>query len=76
MGIAGLGIAVVYLLVLLAGGVGALWVLVWLFGEAPGEGARSGREAVGGSRRAERDGAGGAPSASVGLERSEEDAAA
>ena len=74
MGIAGLGIAVVYLLVLLAGAVGALWVLVWLFGEAPGEGARTGR-AVGGSRRAERVGAGGTPSASVGPERSEDAAA-
>ena len=41
LGIAALGIAIVYLLVLVAGAVGALWVLVWLFGEAPGEGART-----------------------------------
>ena len=76
MGIAGLGIAIVYLLILVAGAVGALCVMVWLFGEAPGEGTRTGREAVGGSPGADRVGAGGTPSASVGPERSEEDAAA
>ena len=75
MGIAGLGIAVVYLLVLLAVAVGALWVLVWLFGEAPGEGTRTGRETIGGSPSADRFGARGAPSASVGPERSEDEAA-
>ncbi len=75
LGIAGLGIAVVYLIVLLAGAVGALWVLVWLFGEAPGEGTRTGREAVGGSPCADRFGAGRPPSASVGPDRSEDEAA-
>ena len=75
MGIAGLGIAVVYLLVLLAGAVGALWVLVWLFGEAPGERTRTGREAVEGSPGADRFGAGATPWASVGPERSEDEAA-
>jgi hypothetical protein len=62
LGIAALGIAIVYLLVLTAVGVGALWVLVWLFGEAPGEGARTGRETTGGSRSADRFGAGSTPS--------------
>ena len=76
MGIAGLGFAIIYLLVLLAVAVGALWVLVWLFGKAPGEGTRTGREAVGGSPGADRVGAGGTPSASVGPDRSEEDRAA
>ena len=75
MGIAGLGIAVVYLLVLLAVAVGALWVLVWLFGEAPDEGTRTRREAIGGSPSADRFGAGAAPSASVEPERSEDEAA-
>ncbi len=75
MGIAGLGIAIVYLLVLLAGAVGALWVLVWLFGEAPGEGAGTGRETVGSSPSADRSGAEGTPSASVGPGRPEDEAA-
>ena len=66
MGIAALGIAVVYLIILLAVAVGALWVLIWLFGEAPGEATRTGREAVGCSPGADRFGAGEAPSASVG----------
>jgi hypothetical protein len=76
MGIAGLGIAIVYLLILVAGAVGALWVLVWLFGEAPEEGTRAGHhEAVGGMRSADRFGAGGSPPASARPERSEDEAA-
>ena len=75
MGIAGLGIAVVYLLILVAGALGALLVLVWLFGEAPGEGTRIGHETTGGSPSADRFGAGEASSASVGPERSEDEAA-
>jgi hypothetical protein len=75
MGIAALGIAVGYLLVLLAVGVGALWVVVLLFGEAPGEGTRTGRETTGGSRSADRSGAGSTPSASVGPDRLEDRAA-
>jgi hypothetical protein len=75
MGIAALGIAVVYLIILLAVAVGALWVLIWLFGEAPGEATRTGREAVGGSSSADRFGAGEAPSASVGPGHSENTAA-
>ena len=75
MGIAGLGIAVVYLLILLAGAVGALWVLVWLFGEAPGEGARTGHETAGSSRSADRFGAQGPPSAPAGPDSSKDRAA-
>ena len=36
MSIAALGIAVVYLLLLLTGAIAALLVLVWLFRDAPG----------------------------------------
>jgi hypothetical protein len=75
MGIAGLGIAIVYLLILVAVAVGALLVVVWLFGEAPGEGTRTGRETMGGSPSTDRVGAGEAPSASVGPDRSEDEAA-
>jgi hypothetical protein len=75
LGIATLGIAMVYLLVLVALAVGALWVLVWLFGEAPGEGARTGHETVEGSRSTDRFGAGSMPPASVGPERSKDRAA-
>ena len=75
-GIVALGIAVVYLLVLVAVGVGALWGMVWLFGEAPGECARTGLETVGSSSRsADRFGAGAAPSAPVGPVRSKDRAA-
>ena len=73
MGIAALGIAIVYLLVLVA--VGALWVLVWLFGEAPGEGARTGHDTVERLRSTDRSGAGRVPPASVGPERSGDEAA-
>ena len=75
MEIAALGIAIVYLLAVAAGAIGALLVVVWLFGEAPGEGTRTGCEAVGGLRSADRLGAESAPSASVGLERAEDEAA-
>jgi hypothetical protein len=36
LSIAALGIAVAYLLILLAGAIGALFILIWLFGETPG----------------------------------------
>jgi len=75
LGIAALGIAIVYLLILVVGAVGALWVLVWLFGEAPGEGARTGREPVGSLRSADHFGAEGSPSALVGPDRSKDRAA-
>lgn len=76
LGIAALGIAMVYLLVLVAVAVGALLVLVWLFGDAPGGGTGTGREeAVGEPWGADRFGAGGTPSASIGPDRSEDRAA-
>lgn len=36
MSIAALGIAVAYLLILVAGAIGALFIMIWLFGETPG----------------------------------------
>ncbi len=75
MGIAALGIALAYLLAVAAGAVGALLVLVRLFGEAPGGGARTGHEPVGGLRGTDRFGAGSTHSASVGRGRSEDEAA-
>ena len=35
MSIAALGIAVAYLLILVAGAIGALLTMIWLFGETP-----------------------------------------
>ena len=35
MSIAALGIAVAYLLILVAGAIGALFTMIWLFGETP-----------------------------------------
>ncbi len=46
MSIAALGIAVAYLLILVAGAIGALFIMIWLFGEAPGGTASTGRETV------------------------------
>ena len=46
MSIAALGIAVAYLLILLAGAIGALFVIIWLFGETPGETTNTGRETL------------------------------
>ena len=75
MDIAALGIAMVYLLAVVAGFVGALLALVRLFGEAPDDGPRTGRETVEGLRSADRSGAASVPPASVGPERSEDEAA-
>lgn len=50
MSIATLGIAVVYLLIVVAGAVGALLVLIWLFGETSEVTARTGHEATKSSR--------------------------
>ena len=38
--------AVAYLLIIVAGGIGALVVTIWLFGETPGGTTRTGRETV------------------------------
>ena len=35
--LAALGLAIFYLAVVAAGACSALWILLWLFGEAPGE---------------------------------------
>ena len=50
--ISALGMAVAYLLVLLAGALGVLWVLVWLFRDTPGALGGTGREGLDGSRSA------------------------
>ncbi len=46
MSIAALGIAVAYLLILVAGAIGALFVMIWLFGETPDGTTSTGRETV------------------------------
>ena len=75
MEIAVLGIAMVYLLAIAAGSIGALLVLVWLFGEAPDESKGNGRETVGVSPSTERFGAVSTTAASGSPERSEGKAA-
>lgn len=71
LGIAALGIAMVYLLAVAAGFIGALLALVWLFGEAPDEGTRT----VERTRNTDRFGTASVPPASVGSEHSEDEAA-
>ena len=74
--IAALGIALGYVIVVAAGAVGALWVLVRLFGEAPGEATGAGGGGtIEGWRGAECFGAVSGPSAPVGLEPSRDEAA-
>jgi hypothetical protein len=46
LSIAALGIAVTYLLIIVAGAIGALFVTIWLFGETPGETTSTKCEAV------------------------------
>jgi hypothetical protein len=75
LSIATLGIAVVYLLIVVAGAIGALLVLIWLFGETSGVTARTGHETAEGLRGTNSFGAGGTPSSPVEPERSEEKAA-
>ena len=72
---AALGIAMVYLLAVAAGFIGALLALVWLFGEAPDGGTGAGHETVEGLRSTDRFGAARILPASVGPERSEDEAA-
>ncbi len=74
LGITVLGTAMVCLLAT-ASFTGALLVLVCLFGEAPGEGTRTGQDIVERLRSTDRFGAGGVYPASVGPERSEDEAA-
>ena len=76
MGIAVWGIAMSYVFVLAAGFVGATLVLVWLFGEAPGEeSTRTEKETAEGFRSNGRLRAGSTPSGSVRTGRSEDAAA-
>jgi hypothetical protein len=75
LSIAALGIAVVYLLIVVAGAIGALLVLIWLFGETSSVTARTGHETAEGLRGANRFGTGSTPSSPVESERSDEKAA-
>jgi hypothetical protein len=46
LSIAALGIAVAYLLIIVGGALGALFVMIWLFGETPVGTTRTRRETV------------------------------
>jgi hypothetical protein len=46
LSIAALGMAVAYLLIIVAGGIGALVVTIWLFGETPDATTSTKRETV------------------------------
>ena len=52
MSIAALGMAATYLLIVVAGAIGALSLLVWLFRDAPDPGERTGHGQFGCLRRA------------------------
>lgn len=75
MGIAVLGMAVAYLLLVAAGAIGALLVLLWLFRDTPGTTEKIGRKKIEGSRSAECLGSKGTHSASIEPERWEDEAA-
>ena len=75
LSIAAIGMAVAYLLLLLAGATGALSVLVWLFGEMPDQDRRTGRQTYMGLRSTDCFGLGSAPSSQVEFERPENEAA-
>lgn len=70
-----MGMAVVYLLLVAAGAIGALLVLLWLFRDTPGTTEKIGREKIEGSRSAECLGSKGAHPAPVTPERWEDEAA-
>lgn len=66
MGIAALGMALAYLILVFAGAIGALLILLWLFRDTPGTiEKKTGRGKVEDSRSAERIVPEGASSASV-----------
>ena len=46
MSIAALGMAVAYLLIIVAGAIGALVIVIWLFGETPGGTTSTRRETI------------------------------
>lgn len=75
MGIAALGMALAYLLLVAAGAIGALLILLWLFQDAPGRIEKVEREKVAGSRGAEHLVLGGTSSIVVKSERWESEAA-
>jgi hypothetical protein len=75
LGVAALGMAVAYLLLVAAGAIGALLVLLWLFQDLPDTVEQIGREKIEGSRSVEPLGSGGGSSASVEPERWEGEAA-
>jgi len=75
LGIAALGMAVVYLLLVAVGAIGALLIVLWLFQDAPGKIEKIGREKIAGSRSAERLVPGGTSSIVVEPERWESEAA-
>lgn len=61
LSIAALGIAVAYLLLIIAGATGALSVLVWLFRDTPDVDRRTGRETFRGLRDTDHSGLGSIP---------------
>lgn len=76
MGIAALGMALAYLILVFAGAIGALLILLWLFRDTPGTiEEKTGRVKVEGSRSAERLGPEDASSASVEPKHWEDEAA-
>ena len=75
MGIAALGIALAYLLLVAAGAIGALLILLWLFQDVPGRIEKIERDKIAGSRSAERLVPGGTCSIAVEPERWESEAA-
>ncbi len=75
MSIAALGIAVAYLLIIVAGAIGALLVTIWLFEETPGGTISTGRETAKDLRSGSRFRVESAPSAQLKPERSEDKAA-
>lgn len=75
MEIAALGIAVGYVIVIVAGAALALLLIVRLFGETPVESKETGLRTVEGSSGLDRSGAASTPAASTGPERSEDEAA-
>ena len=75
MSIAALGMAVAYLLLIVAGATGALSVLVWLFRDTPDVDRRTGRETYRGLRNTDHYGSGSTPSAQSESEHPEDKAA-
>ena len=75
LSIAALGIAVTYLLIIVAGAIGALLVMIWLFEDTLDATTRTGRETVKDLRYPDGVGMENTPSALVEPERSEDKAA-